>query len=1023
VISLNLDAAVLTSADVREAYSVETCTTTADCTGDGDTCLPAKYQNGEDMTHTTDMHCCPPEDQMRDSITTTNGGYFGQYCELHTEANPRPAISNSFADECEVSQNIDLLPSEAKSDCHEPSATAYDHHEGDISNSITTVWKLFVKSDPKSMPVQEHTRYSNNPGEGDQHALTGIDQSQRGEYVITYDVVDSSGNRAEQVQFALIMLDSYAPTLQTSLQSCLSAWSSACSCPTWQKSGLEDTTVGSGTCTDGDSVSGSFHGCADTHTTKTTEFCGFQQLGDYCGANVNLTPDMSLTYEVGQGDYKCHGGVVDSSQLTNGRLNADANTHFSPLTNVIAYDKYDGNVDTTTVGGINNHDWKFNADFGASCAGSQLITPPTGEPMTIKTEDFADIFGKDNRNNEAEQQLHFAVQDTTPPQICSRSDGTDAGCQEDNIWRDFECGVSGILDEIDSKYPLFKKVNGGKSDQAWKPPYADCRDYYHFEKSTSGAYVDDNMFAQATSCSLSKLQEKVGIKSNYEACKATAPTTAVTFEEPLQVACTTNLDCSNGYSCLIDAQNNGKCFKRVQTGSGYLQYTATDCSGNDACPRDEEFFVVDTIPPTLYLTTTEIDTAWNHDMLCGGTGADGQASHWANGDGEQNGDWVGEFCTAYEDMMHKVASKNQAEVGVTHVSYHPGSVYTNAVLIQHSAGYASDYSFIEDLVTAGTGYLCFDLCSGAETEVTTTWSTESCGGAPGTFDMLKVGTYYLKYECKDQAGHATSACRTISNEDKTKPVVTIIAASNSNEGIWYVESSRDQDYADAGASCTDMVDGNISDEVEVSGDIVDLSKPGTYKLSYNCHDSSDQAADTGVRTVVVRDTTCPTCTLGATAELVNVEASFPYEEVPTSCTDTLDGALTSVQSVSRVDDTSYVSTVVDVEMTGTYKITYCAKDSEGNGPVQTIDGVETCTCTGACSSECKFRTVTVQDTIIPVISLHYNNKVLVQSGSGLMAETAGSVDGWVIGAVASAVSGVALLGYAVSRKTATEVPV
>merc|ERR1719446_1321746 len=65
------------------------------------------------------------------------------------------------------------------------------------------------------------------------------------------------------------------------------------------------------------------------------------------------------------------------------------------------------------------------------------------------------------------------------------------------------------------------------------------------------------------------------------------------------------------------------------------------------------------------------------------------------------------------------------------------------------------------------------------------------------------------------------------------------------------------------------------------------------------------------------------------------------------------------------------------------------------------------------------KTVVVEDTMVPIISLEYK-------GNKLMAEsTTSSVNGWVIGAVASAVSGVALLGYAATRKAtvATSVPV
>merc|ERR1712167_433492 len=100
-----------------------------------------------------------------------------------------------------------------------------------------------------------------------------------------------------------------------------------------------------------------------------------------------------------------------------------------------------------------------------------------------------------------------------------------------------------------------------------------------------------------------------------------------------------------------------------------------------------------------------------------------------------------------------------------------------------------------------------------------------------------------------------------------------------------VEASRDHGYVDAGATCSDMVDGNISQDVEVSGDVVNMAAVGTYKINYNCEDSAGQTAVQATRTVVVQDNTCPTCTIpgGAGQVVITVEASFPYTEEPSTC--------------------------------------------------------------------------------------------------------------------------------------------
>merc|ERR1712046_287289 len=335
---------------------------------------------------------------------------------------------------------------------------------------------------------------------------------------------------------------------------------------------------------------------------------------------------------------------------------------------------------------------------------------------------------------------------------------------------------------------------------------------------------------------------------------------------------------------------------------------------------------------------------------------------------------------------------------------HRNDPLQSEIIIQHSAGYAKDYKYVEELMQENTGFTCYDKCS--ETTTTVAWKKSCSGNAAGTqFDMLKPGTF-LKYSCKDDAGLKTTACRTFVNLDKTKPVITILEAANANDGTWHIEASRDNNYVDAGATCSDMVDGNISQDVEVSGDVVNMAAVGTYLINYNCEDSAGQKALTATRTVVVEDNICPTCVVPGGTETITVEASFPYTEEEATCTDTLDGALPN--------SVPYGS--VNVELTGTYVLTYSATDKNGNGK----NIANHATCRGTLYT----KTVVVEDTMVPIISLKYKGTKLGRWG--YMAESSTTtVNGWVIGAVASAVSGVALLGYAAPRKTAvaTSVPV
>merc|ERR1712216_756569 len=82
-------------------------------------------------------------------------------------------------------------------------------------------------------------------------------------------------------------------------------------------------------------------------------------------------------------------------------------------------------------------------------------------------------------------------------------------------------------------------------------------------------------------------------------------------------------------------------------------------------------------------------------------------------------------------------------------------------------------------------------------------------------------------------------------------------------------------FIDDGATCSDQVDGVISQNVEVSGDVVNLSKVGEYTITYNCKDSANNAAPPATRKVIVAQTSCPKCTLLGDATVLH-EASFPY---------------------------------------------------------------------------------------------------------------------------------------------------
>merc|ERR1711998_83172 len=89
-------------------------------------------------------------------------------------------------------------------------------------------------------------------------------------------------------------------------------------------------------------------------------------------------------------------------------------------------------------------------------------------------------------------------------------------------------------------------------------------------------------------------------------------------------------------------------------------------------------------------------------------------------------------------------------------------------------------------------------------------------------------------------------------------------------------------------TCSDHVDGVISQSVEVSGDVVNLVQPRTYTITYKCQDAAGNKADPMIRRVTVVDTTCPTCKVTGKKTIMR-EASFTYSDAGAVCTDSLNG--------------------------------------------------------------------------------------------------------------------------------------
>ncbi len=187
----------------------------------------------------------------------------------------------------------------------------------------------------------------------------------------------------------------------------------------------------------------------------------------------------------------------------------------------------------------------------------------------------------------------------------------------------------------------------------------------------------------------------------------------------------------------------------------------------------------------------------------------------------------------------------------------------------------------------------------------------------GSVNSNVIGVYTLTYNVTDSYGNAAvPVTRTVSVVDTTKPVITRLGNAT-------VTVQGKTTYTDAGATASDNYDGNITSRIITTG-TVNTSVLGTYTLTYNVSDSSDNAATPVSRTVKVVDTIKPVITMLGNSK-VTIKRNSQYTDAGATASDNFDGNLTSKIAVTTNVNTSRV---------GTYYVRYNVKDSSGNAAAQ-----------------------------------------------------------------------------------------
>ncbi|MFA7688886.1 MAG: DUF5011 domain-containing protein, partial [Bacilli bacterium] len=195
------------------------------------------------------------------------------------------------------------------------------------------------------------------------------------------------------------------------------------------------------------------------------------------------------------------------------------------------------------------------------------------------------------------------------------------------------------------------------------------------------------------------------------------------------------------------------------------------------------------------------------------------------------------------------------------------------------------------------------------------------------------------------------------NEETEKDTIVPVITLNGNP-IEYVTVGST--FIDPGATATDNVDGEISDEITTGG-TVDTNTVGSYELTYDVTDKAGNTADTVTRTVIVSDPEAPVIRLNGERE-ITIEVFGTYIEEGTIVTDNYDTNLTAV-----------ITGEVNTSILGTYQIRYNAVDSNNNIAVEII------------------RTINVVDTTKPVISLNDDELIILEVLSDTYTEYGATV--------------------------------
>ncbi|MDC0264697.1 DUF5011 domain-containing protein, partial [Verrucomicrobia bacterium] len=414
-------------------------------------------------------------------------------------------------------------------------------------------------------------------------------------------------------------------------------------------------------------------------------------------------------------------------------------------------------------------------------------------------------------------------------------------------------------------------------------------------------------------------------------------------------------------------------------GNYTLTYTASDATGNSATESTRTVVVSDTIAPVITLMG---DASVNLEV--GTTYTDAGANATDSFDGTVK------VTTTIRDSMGVNVGLNVNKVETYTLTYsatdaagNAASALTRTVVVSDTIApvitLVGDASVKHEIGTTYTdaGANATDSFDGTVTVTTS-----------GKVDANTAGRYTLTYNAYDSAGNIADPVTRIvivqdSGKDNIPPVISL-----TGDNPLYLSAGTE--FVDPGFTALDDVDGSLTPQIK---GVVNGNQPGWYTLTYTVKDSAGNGAKPVIRLVRVIDSDPPIITLNG-FEFNEIEVGSQFSDEGAKVYDTVDDEV-------EVSSSGFVNEFV----TGTYSIIYTAQDRSGNKATPVT------------------RVIRVSDTKAPMITLNGPPKIQVVAGTNYLDAGATVEDNYdsdvsivVRGKINTAQSGFQVITYTASDR-------